>query len=69
MSNDAFSIAFKQSIGADEPLRTGDLQRERHVHALDDHALIPRRSSGRLGDRRTRPLRASAGSAARQILS
>ena len=47
VANDAFAIAFKQSIAATRPAADRQLQRGGHVHAVDDHAV---RRSGHGGD-------------------
>ena len=33
------TLAFQQAIGANEPLRTGQLREDADVHAVDDHAV------------------------------
>ena len=40
MSNDIVTIGIRQSIGANEPLRTGTIQQDADVHVVDDDALI-----------------------------
>ena len=47
VSNDAVAIAFRQHIGATDPLRTGDLLQDPDVHAVDHDAVANRPTSGR----------------------
>ena len=39
VSNDSVTLEFKQSIGVNDPLRTGRLREDVHVHALVNDAL------------------------------
>ena len=38
VSNDPVTIAFRQSVGANEPLRTGSYSRDADVHVVDDES-------------------------------
>ena len=60
VSNDVVTVGFSQTIGANEPLRTGSYAQDADLHALDDESLVAegrRRTAAVASPRRHLPSR------------
>ena len=64
-SNDRVTIGFKQPIKANDALRTGHVQQDADLHAVDDQPVGVRRAGRLVGPRRVRLRRLGERDAAR----